>query len=97
MYADAVARLDLLKILINIFVRKWFEYMNFKISGLNSIEKSKMLDITRDKPIKVAVRVAVPVRDHPKVNIVHLLTQLIFHLLFIVQNSILFILLTYNT
>lgn len=26
-----------------------------------------MLDITRDKPIKVAVRVAVPVRDHPKV------------------------------
>lgn len=28
-----------------------------------------MLDITRDKPIKVAVRVAVPVRDHPKVCI----------------------------
>lgn len=28
-----------------------------------------MLDITRDKPIKVAVRVAVPVRDHPKVII----------------------------
>lgn len=27
-----------------------------------------MLDITRDKPIKVAVRVAVPVRDHPKVQ-----------------------------
>lgn len=26
-----------------------------------------MLDITRDKPIKVAVRVVVPVRDHPKV------------------------------
>lgn len=30
-------------------------------------EKSKMIDITRDKPIKVSVRVAVPVRDHPKV------------------------------
>lgn len=27
-----------------------------------------MLDITRDKPIKVAVRVAVPVKDHPKVT-----------------------------
>lgn len=31
-------------------------------------EKGKMLDITRDKPIKVAVRVVVPVRDHPKVS-----------------------------
>lgn len=31
-------------------------------------EKSKMIDITRDKPIKIAVRVAVPVRDHPKVK-----------------------------
>ena len=30
-------------------------------------ERTRMLDITRDKPIKVAVRVAVPVRDHPKV------------------------------
>lgn len=27
-----------------------------------------MLDITRDRPVKVAVKVAVPVRDHPKVN-----------------------------
>lgn len=27
-----------------------------------------MVDITRDKPIKVAVRVVVPVRDHPKVR-----------------------------
>lgn len=27
-----------------------------------------MLDITRDKPVKVAVKVAVPVRDHPKVG-----------------------------
>jgi hypothetical protein len=33
-------------------------------------EKSKMIDITRDKPIKIAVRVAVPVRDHPKFNFV---------------------------
>lgn len=27
-----------------------------------------MLDITRDRPVKVAVKVAVPVRDHPKVE-----------------------------
>ncbi|XP_058448517.1 RNA-binding protein asd-2 isoform X2 [Malaya genurostris] len=33
-------------------------------------EKKKMLDITRDKPIKIAVRVQVPVRDHPKFNFV---------------------------
>ncbi|XP_065368331.1 KH domain-containing, RNA-binding, signal transduction-associated protein 2 [Calliphora vicina] len=33
-------------------------------------EKSKMLDITRDRPVKVAVKVAVPVRDHPKFNFV---------------------------
>ncbi|XP_055705334.1 KH domain-containing, RNA-binding, signal transduction-associated protein 2 isoform X1 [Phlebotomus papatasi] len=36
----------------------------------SSSEKSRLLDITRDKPIKVAVRVAVPVRDHPKFNFV---------------------------
>ncbi|XP_075167167.1 uncharacterized protein LOC142239271 [Haematobia irritans] len=29
-----------------------------------------MLDITRDRPVKVAVKVAVPVRDHPKFNFV---------------------------
>ncbi|VVC98979.1 unnamed protein product [Leptidea sinapis] len=29
-----------------------------------------MLDITRDKPVKVCVRVVVPVRDHPKFNFV---------------------------
>ncbi|CAB3374343.1 Hypothetical predicted protein [Cloeon dipterum] len=29
-----------------------------------------MIDITRDKPIKVTVRVVVPVRDHPKFNFV---------------------------
>ncbi|XP_037806060.1 protein held out wings [Lucilia sericata] len=34
------------------------------------LEKSKMLDITRDRPVKVAVKVAVPVRDHPKFNFV---------------------------
>ncbi|KAH8372053.1 hypothetical protein KR093_009813, partial [Drosophila rubida] len=33
-------------------------------------EKLKMLDITRDKPVKVSVKVAVPVRDHPKFNFV---------------------------
>ncbi|KAI8433062.1 hypothetical protein MSG28_013920 [Choristoneura fumiferana] len=26
----------------------------------------RLLDITRDKPVKLCVRVAVPVRDHPK-------------------------------
>jgi hypothetical protein len=26
-----------------------------------------MVDITREKPIKVSIRVSVPVRDHPKV------------------------------
>ncbi|XP_054089830.1 uncharacterized protein LOC105215959 isoform X2 [Zeugodacus cucurbitae] len=35
-----------------------------------SMEKLKMLDITRDRPVKVAVKVAVPVRDHPKFNFV---------------------------
>ncbi|XP_050355933.1 KH domain-containing, RNA-binding, signal transduction-associated protein 2-like isoform X1 [Nymphalis io] len=30
----------------------------------------RMLDITRDKPVKVCVRVVVPVRDHPKFNFV---------------------------
>ncbi|XP_065077309.1 uncharacterized protein LOC135700654 [Ochlerotatus camptorhynchus] len=33
-------------------------------------EKMKMLDITRDKPIKIIVRVQVPVREHPKFNFV---------------------------
>ena len=43
-------------------------YLYCYFPGSISSEKSKMLDITRDKPIKVAVRVAVPVRDHPKVQ-----------------------------
>ena len=43
-----------------------------------SFEKSKMLDITRDKPIKVAVRVSVPVRDHPKV--IHIVVFFILNL-----------------
>ncbi|XP_030558148.1 uncharacterized protein LOC115760792 [Drosophila novamexicana] len=38
--------------------------------ALKSSEKLKMLDITRDKPVKVSVKVAVPVRDHPKFNFV---------------------------
>ncbi|XP_049835158.1 KH domain-containing, RNA-binding, signal transduction-associated protein 1-like [Schistocerca gregaria] len=33
-------------------------------------EQRRMVDITRDKPIKVTVRVVVPVRDHPKFNFV---------------------------
>lgn len=46
-----------------------------KVTGIGLVSESKsnsdrrMVDITRDKPIKVAVRVVVPVRDHPKVNI----------------------------
>lgn len=31
-------------------------------------EHRRMVDITRDKPVKVTVRVIVPVRDHPKVS-----------------------------
>lgn len=38
----------------------------FIVTETKGSEK-KMVDITRDKPIKVAVRVVVPVRDHPKV------------------------------
>ncbi|XP_023247992.1 KH domain-containing, RNA-binding, signal transduction-associated protein 1 [Copidosoma floridanum] len=38
-------------------------------NGYDSNER-RMVDITRDKPIKVAVRVQVPVRDHPKFNFV---------------------------
>lgn len=38
--------------------------------GSGSTESRRMVDITRDKPIKVAVRVVVPVRDHPKFNFV---------------------------
>ncbi|XP_073987226.1 KH domain-containing, RNA-binding, signal transduction-associated protein 2-like isoform X2 [Rhodnius prolixus] len=33
-------------------------------------ENRRMVDITRDKPIKVTIRVVVPVRDHPKFNFV---------------------------
>ena len=41
-----------------------------RVSGSSGYESSdrRMVDITRDKPIKVAVRVQVPVRDHPKVS-----------------------------
>lgn len=31
----------------------------------------RMVDITRDKPIKVIIRVVVPVRDHPKVRLIY--------------------------
>lgn len=37
---------------------------------MKNSESRRMVDITRDKPIKVAVRVVVPVRDHPKFNFV---------------------------
>lgn len=36
--------------------------------GGDGVEQRRMVDITRDKPIKVTVRVVVPVRDHPKVS-----------------------------
>jgi hypothetical protein len=36
--------------------------------GIAGVEQRRMVDITRDKPIKVTVRVIVPVRDHPKVS-----------------------------
>ncbi|XP_039297267.1 KH domain-containing, RNA-binding, signal transduction-associated protein 2 isoform X3 [Nilaparvata lugens] len=41
-----------------------------KQDGRNRMEPRKMVDITRDKPIKVTIRVVVPVRDHPKFNFV---------------------------
>ncbi|XP_073846593.1 uncharacterized protein isoform X2 [Musca autumnalis] len=43
---------------------------NVGSTGGGGGEKTKMLDITRDRPVKVAVKVAVPVRDHPKFNFV---------------------------
>ncbi|KAE8751922.1 hypothetical protein FOCC_FOCC001399 [Frankliniella occidentalis] len=37
-------------------------------AGLGSIlpEQRRLVDVTRDKPVKVTVRVVVPTRDHPK-------------------------------
>ncbi|XP_060535496.1 KH domain-containing, RNA-binding, signal transduction-associated protein 2-like [Cylas formicarius] len=43
---------------------------NYKSRNGKGAESRRMVDITRDKPIKVAVRVVVPVRDHPKFNFV---------------------------
>lgn len=37
------------------------------VGGNSDGSERRMIDITRDKPIKVAARVQVPVRDHPKV------------------------------
>lgn len=56
-------------------------------------EKSKMIDITRDKPIKITVRVAVPVRDHPKVMkkklfTLQLLSKMNFHPFFLQFNFV---------
>jgi len=31
-------------------------------------ENRRLVDVTRDKPVKVSVRVVVPTRDHPKVS-----------------------------
>ncbi|XP_030754538.1 LOW QUALITY PROTEIN: KH domain-containing, RNA-binding, signal transduction-associated protein 2-like [Sitophilus oryzae] len=50
----------------DVWGRPMFNYGRNK----GSSDSRRMVDITRDKPIKVAVRVAVPVRDHPKFNFV---------------------------
>lgn len=42
--------------------------MCFPLSAGEWRGERRMLDITRDKPVKVCVRVVVPVRDHPKVS-----------------------------
>jgi hypothetical protein len=42
--------------------------VHFSTHFPRSREERRMIDITRDKPIKVTVRVVVPVRDHPKVS-----------------------------
>ncbi|XP_034230193.1 KH domain-containing, RNA-binding, signal transduction-associated protein 2-like [Thrips palmi] len=41
-------------------------------AGLGGIlpEQRRLVDVTRDKPVKVTVRVVVPTRDHPKFNFV---------------------------
>lgn len=56
-------------------------FLIFFFPGENHVEKNnsttarresehrRMVDITRDKPVKVTVRVVVPVRDHPKVGL----------------------------
>ncbi|CAB3374342.1 Hypothetical predicted protein [Cloeon dipterum] len=44
--------------------------VHFSTHFPRSREERRMIDITRDKPIKVTVRVVVPVRDHPKFNFV---------------------------
>ncbi|KAG8310164.1 hypothetical protein J6590_068849 [Homalodisca vitripennis] len=37
-----------------------------RLRNMTELPQRKMVDITRDKPIKVTIRVVVPVRDHPK-------------------------------
>ncbi|KAK6630032.1 hypothetical protein RUM44_005430 [Polyplax serrata] len=34
--------------------------------GKDTLAKGKLVDITKDKPVKVTIKVGVPVRDHPK-------------------------------
>lgn len=46
----------------------YFLLLIFFSDGRTRAEPRKMVDITRDKPIKVTIRVVVPVRDHPKVS-----------------------------
>ncbi|XP_046670736.1 KH domain-containing, RNA-binding, signal transduction-associated protein 3-like isoform X2 [Homalodisca vitripennis] len=41
-----------------------------RLRNMTELPQRKMVDITRDKPIKVTIRVVVPVRDHPKFNFV---------------------------
>lgn len=54
---------------LNKSILKFLETKN----GGKSESTRRMVDITRDKPIKVSIRVAVPVRDHPKVGILYAL------------------------
>uniref|UniRef100_A0A1B6DPG6 K Homology domain-containing protein n=1 Tax=Clastoptera arizonana TaxID=38151 RepID=A0A1B6DPG6_9HEMI len=41
-----------------------------RLKVITEVSQRRMVDITRDKPIKVTIRVVVPVRDHPKFNFV---------------------------
>ena len=38
----------------------------------------KYVDIYREKPVRIAVKVLVPIREHPKVNMSYLLERAIF-------------------
>ena len=37
---------------------------------INSKDDRKLVDVIKNKPLRLAAKVVVPVRDHPKVNII---------------------------